>query len=85
MNKEKRKQKGNKDTSRKINKKWLFWIKKTDSCHLRTLPSKYTFHFYACMCVCVKSLQSCPTLCGPRDCSPLGFSVFGISQARILE
>ena len=35
--------------------------------------------------MCVKSLQSCPTLCGPRDCSPLGFSVLGISQARILE
>ena len=38
-----------------------------------------------CVCVCVKSLQLCPTLCGPRDCSPLGFSVHGISQARILE
>ena len=28
--------------------------------------------------------QSCPTLCDPMDCSPLG-SVHGISQARILE
>ena len=32
-----------------------------------------------------KSLQSCPTLCNPIDCSPLGFSVHGILQARILE
>ena len=32
-----------------------------------------------------KSLQSCPTLCDPTDCSPPGFSVHGISQARILE
>ena len=27
--------------------------------------------------------QSCPTLCDPMDCSPLGFSVHGIFQARI--
>ena len=32
-----------------------------------------------------KSLQSCPTLCDPRDISPLGSSVSGILQARILE
>ena len=29
--------------------------------------------------------QSCPTLCDPMDCSPPGFSVHGISQARMLE
>ena len=29
--------------------------------------------------------QSCPTLCGPMDCSPPGSSDHGISQARILE
>ena len=29
--------------------------------------------------------QFCPTLCDPMDCSPPGFSVRGISQARILE
>ena len=29
--------------------------------------------------------QSCPTLCNPMDCDPPGFSVYGISQARILE
>ena len=32
-----------------------------------------------------KSLQSCPTLCDPTDSSPLGSSVPGILQARILE
>ena len=32
-----------------------------------------------------KSLQSCPTLCKPMDCSPLGSSVHGILQAKILE
>ena len=32
-----------------------------------------------------KSLQSCPTLCGPIDGSPPGSAVPGILQARILE
>ena len=32
-----------------------------------------------------KSLQSCPTLCDPMDCSPPVSSVHGILQARILE
>ena len=32
-----------------------------------------------------KSLQSCPTLCTPRDSSPPGSSVHGICQARVLE
>ena len=31
------------------------------------------------------SLQSCPTLCDPLDCSPPGSSVHGILQARILK
>ena len=29
--------------------------------------------------------QLCPTLCAPTDCSPPGFSLQGILQARILE
>ena len=33
----------------------------------------------------VKSLQSCPTLCNPRDGSPPGSPVPGILQARTLE
>ena len=32
-----------------------------------------------------KSLQSCPALCNPIDCSPPGSFVHGILQARILE
>ena len=28
---------------------------------------------------------SCPTLCDPMGCSPPGFSIHGILQARILE
>ena len=29
--------------------------------------------------------QSCPTLCDPMNCSPLGSSVYRIFQARILK
>ena len=32
-----------------------------------------------------KSLQSCPTMCDPRDSSLPGSPVLGILQARILE
>ena len=43
-----------------------------------------------CWCVIVhaaaaQSLQSCPTLCDPMDCSLPGSSIHGIFQARILE
>ena len=38
-----------------------------------------------CVCVCVKLLQSCLTLCDPMDHSPPGSSVHAILQARILE
>ena len=36
-------------------------------------------------CVRAQSLQSCPTLCDPMDCSLPDSSVHGILQARILE
>ena len=32
-----------------------------------------------------KSIQSCPTLSDPRDCSRPGSSIHGIFQARVLE
>ena len=37
-----------------------------------------------CVRVCLVA-QSCPTLCDPMDDSPLGSSVLGLLQARILE
>ena len=37
------------------------------------------------VCMCAKSLQSCPNLCNCMDCSLPDFSVYGIFQARILE
>ena len=40
---------------------------------------------YINACMHSESLQSCPTLCYPVDCSPPGSSVHGILQARILD
>ena len=37
------------------------------------------------VCIHTKSLQSCPTLCDPVDCSPPDSSAYGILQAKILE
>ena len=37
-----------------------------------------------CCCGCLVT-KSCLTLCDPMDCSPPGFSVHGILQARALE
>ena len=34
---------------------------------------------------CAQSLQSCPSLCNPKDYGPPGSSVHGILQARTLE
>ena len=39
---------------------------------------------FCIMCVC-SVVKSYPTLCDPMDCSLPGSSVYGISQARILE
>jgi len=38
-----------------------------------------------CMCMCAKSLQSCPTLCDTMYYSPSCSSVHGILEARILK
>ena len=37
------------------------------------------------LCICAKSLQSCPNLCNPMDYSPPVFSIHGILQAGILD
>ena len=47
---------------------------------ISVLLNKYTYAAAA-----AKSLQSCLTLCDPRDGSPPGSSVHGILQARVLE
>ena len=49
-------------------------------CALQAMQTKSSI-----ACVHAKSLQLCPTLCSPMDCSPPGSSVHGILQARIPE
>ena len=45
----------------------------------------FCFLFFSDVLSLVLASQSCLTLCNPMDCSPPGFSVHGILQARILE
>ena len=62
-----------------IQKRSSLWGGSTDSKALdyqRTNPAA---------AAAAKSLQSCPTLCDPMDCSLPGSSIHGIFQARILE
>ena len=44
-----------------------------------------TYSLISSAAAAAKSLQSCPTLCDPIDCSPPGFPAPGILQARTLE
>ena len=48
-------------------------------------PSEASYPFSVLSAATAKSLQSCPTLCDPRDGSPPGSPVPGILQARTLE
>ena len=48
-------------------------------------PRNWAQVFCIATAAAAKSLQSCPTLCDPTDCSLPGFSIPGILQARTLE
>ena len=65
------------------------------TCHRSiTGPAHNLWGFAVCVCVCVRvclcararvraqSLQSCPTLCDPMDCSPPCRSVHGIFPSK---
>ena len=55
--------------------------------HSTTLWISFLFYpllLHAKLYVCAKSLQFCPALYDPLDCSSWGFSVLGTLQARIL-
>ena len=58
---------------------WRHLIKKTCLCEFRSSTEREP------AAAAAKSLQSCPTLCGPIDGSPPGFPVPGTLQARTLE
>ena len=55
------------------------WRKESQAFHTRKVLLRFET-----LCVCWAA-QLCPILCKPLDCSPPGFSVHGIFQARILE
>ena len=86
---------GRKANSHRHSELWAVKVKKLGMfrpahCFLDLLCSqkreriKYSFLFFF-LCTYYQSLQSCPTLCDPMDCSPPHSSVHGILQARILE
>ena len=53
--------------------------------HVLSIVNSATVNTGVYAAAAAKSLQSCPTLCDPRDGSPLGSPVPGILQARTLE
>ena len=53
--------------------------------HCYFYQSYVSMSFYMDAAAAAKSLQSCPTLCDPRDSSPPGSPVPGTLQARTLE
>ena len=52
---------------------------------LKSLLQHHSSEIVYAAAAAAKSLQSCPTLCDPMDCSPPGSPVPGILQARTLE
>ena len=63
---------------------WLSWLWRS-FLYSSSVYSFYLFLISSASVVAAKSLQSCPTLCDPRDGSPPGSPIPGILQARILE
>ena len=52
---------------------------------MKSICSSKNFKKVKTPAAAAKSLQSCPTLCDPRDGSPPGPAVPGILQTRTLE
>ena len=68
----------NKDLAQpKTKKEWLY-------SHIFYLPDVVGI-VCVCVCVCLCELLSCVQIYDPMDCSPLGSSVLGILQERILK
>ena len=73
--------------------KSVVWLCSTATSHRATvgllrvpdLHSSASHKWLHAAAASAKSLQSCPTLCDPRDGSPPGSPVPGILQARTLE
>ena len=67
-----------------VNDVLQFAVYKSCTSFVTSLP-KYFIPIAAIIVQHTKLLQLCLTLCDAMDCSPPGFSVRGILQARILE
>ena len=69
-------------------KKWDFWwdsgivLSLQINLGIMSILTISVFCAKNMVCVCAKSLQSCPTLCDPMDCSPPGSSVHGNSPGK---
>ena len=59
------------------------FFKLQDNCF--TILCWFLLHNNVAAAAAAKSLQLCPTLCDPIDCSPPGSPVPGILQTRMLE
>ena len=66
-----------------VSSAYLHTIKYSQTWRLSEHRGRHFVHHAAA--ATAKSIQSCPTLSDPMDCSPPGSSVHGISQTRILE
>ena len=62
----------------------VLWYSSKSSLH-KFNPEKTANTNWGTAATAAKSLQSCPTLCDPRDSSPPGSPILGILQARVLE
>ena len=66
---------------------FFFFFNSSDSFFLSFIEVQLLYNVVSvsAAAAAAKSLQSCPTLCDPRDGSPPGSPVPGILQARTLE
>ena len=62
----------------------VFWLGQTPAVSQITFPVPAAA-VVAAAAAAAKSLQSCPTLCDPKDGNPPGSPVSGILQARTLQ
>ena len=79
------KKRENSDTCNSMDKNWGLYAKWVIVTKRQTLCDFPLCELPAAAAAAAKSLQSCPTLCDPRDGSPPGSPVPGILQARTLE
>ena len=61
------------------------WLSRSKGPEIFRVVNSLVLGFISAAAAAAKSLQSCPTLCNPRDSSPPGSPVPGILQARTLE